>query len=150
MYGKEPERGEANPGETPRVKKRLPRLGCFSLFTIFFFGTFLLGMLVFQTTLARPLVCETPDPGEPVVVYDPCGILAYPRPETSRFTHCSHPDGSQAPWTRYAPRNLASSESMRATTAIPLATSSIPGQKKPPRQTSRHMPMTRLVHSEQS
>ena len=75
MYSREPERGEANPGETPRVKMRLPRLGCFSLFTIFFFGTFLLGMLVFQTTLARPVVCETPDPGEPVVVYDPCGVL---------------------------------------------------------------------------
>ena len=75
MYSKEPERGEARPGETPRVKMRLPRLGCFPLFFIFFFGTFLLGMLLFQTTLARPLVCETPDPGEPVVVYDPCGVL---------------------------------------------------------------------------
>jgi len=75
MYSKEPERNEATPGETPKVKLRLPKLGCFPLFFIFFFGTFLLGMLVFQTTFARPVVCETPDPGEPVVVYDPCGVL---------------------------------------------------------------------------
>ena len=75
MYSKEPERDEVNPGETPKVKWRLPKFGCFPLFFIFFFGTFLLGMLVFQTTLARPVVCETPDPGEPVVVYDPCGVL---------------------------------------------------------------------------
>ena len=75
MYSKEPEKSKAAPGETPKVKLRLPKLGCFSLFFIFFFGTFLLGMLVFQTVLARPVVCETPDPGEPVVIYDPCGVL---------------------------------------------------------------------------
>ena len=75
MYSKEPERDEAKPGETPKVKLRLPKFGCFSLFFIFFFATFLLGMLIFQTTLSRPVVCETPDPGEPVVVYDPCGVL---------------------------------------------------------------------------
>ena len=75
MYSREPEKVEAKAGETPKVKLRLPKLGCFPLFIIFFFGTFLLGMLILQTTFARPVICETPDPGEPVVVYDPCGVL---------------------------------------------------------------------------
>lgn len=56
-----------------RVKFRLPRLGCFTLFFIFFFSTLLCLILPFYTAFPLPVKCETPT--ERVTVADPCSVI---------------------------------------------------------------------------
>ena len=56
-----------------RLKFRLPRLGCFWIFFIFFFSIVGGGLLLFCTTFKRPIDCETPT--EHVTVSDPCHVL---------------------------------------------------------------------------
>ena len=69
-------------GQAPdtRLKFRLPRLGCFSLFFLFFFSTAWLTFLLFTTALEPPVECETPT--APVTVSDPCNILQEETRET--------------------------------------------------------------------
>lgn len=56
-----------------RMKFRLPRLGCFPLFFIFFFSVVGGLVLFFYTAFQLPVVCETPT--ERVTVYDPCNVI---------------------------------------------------------------------------
>ena len=56
-----------------RMKFRLPRLGCFTLFFIFFFSTVLCSVLFFYTAFQLPVDCETPT--ERVTVADPCNVI---------------------------------------------------------------------------
>ncbi len=56
-----------------RLRFRFPRLGCFTLFFIFFFSVIGGGLLLFCTTFKRPIVCETPT--DRVTVSDPCHVL---------------------------------------------------------------------------
>lgn len=69
---KSPGEPSRQPPDT-RLKFRLPRLGCFPLFFLFFFAVGGALMLLFCTTFALPIECETPT--EPVTVSDPCNIL---------------------------------------------------------------------------
>ena len=56
-----------------RVKFRLPRLGCFTLFFIFFFSIVGGLVLLFYAALPLPVECETPT--ERVTVADPCNVI---------------------------------------------------------------------------
>lgn len=63
----------AQPDIDERLKFRLPRLGCFWIFLIFFFSVIAGGLLLFCTTFKQPIDCETPT--EHVTVSDPCHVL---------------------------------------------------------------------------
>lgn len=62
-----------NTVDVPRIKFRLPRLGCFTLFFSCLFAVILLLTLFLRSVSTTPEEFEMPS--DDVAVYDPCGVL---------------------------------------------------------------------------
>ncbi len=61
------------PSGKPRIKFRLPRLGCFTLFFLVFFYVLIALVFLCRTTFPPKIDCETPT--EHITLYDPCKVL---------------------------------------------------------------------------
>ena len=57
----------------PGIKFRFPRIGCITLFILFFLYVCISLVFLYRTTFPRKIDCETPT--EHVTVFDPCKVL---------------------------------------------------------------------------